>query len=81
MIDRPAHRGHIDSCSLGGGVFAAHVIGLQAVLAKGEEQSNPIQIGSQTYIDAEPPAVYLNHSCKPNAGGGTPPSCAAVESA
>jgi hypothetical protein len=73
---------YVTDCTLGKGVFAAvpirrgeviftfegRVISLEEVLAKGEQQSNPIQIGAQTYLDIESPGVYINHSCDPNAG-------------
>lgn len=75
-------RVRIAECDLGRGVFAAEdirkgevafqftgkVITLEQVMAKGSQQSNPIQIGSQTYIDVESPGVFINHSCEPNGG-------------
>ena len=37
-------------------------------LAKGAVQGNPLQVGPETYIDIEPPGLFANHSCCPNAG-------------
>jgi len=48
--------------------FAGRVISLEEVMAKGEQQSNPIQIDTQNYLDVESPGVFINHSCDPNAG-------------
>jgi SET domain-containing protein len=48
--------------------FTGPVISLAEALAKGEEQANPLQVGPFEYIDLEPPGVFINHSCHPNAG-------------
>jgi hypothetical protein len=48
--------------------FTGPVIGLAEALAKGEDQANPLQVGPREYIDLEPPGVFINHSCDPNAG-------------
>jgi SET domain-containing protein len=67
-------------CDLGLGLFAARAIQKGSpvlvfqgptishaqCLAKGERMGNPLQIGIDEYLDLEPPAVYLNHSCDPN---------------
>lgn len=72
----------VKECSLGLGVIAArnfakeefileftgHIIPLRKVLAKGDKAGNPLQIGFDRYIDLEPPGVFVNHSCVPNAG-------------
>jgi hypothetical protein len=73
---------YVDACDLGFGVFAGRAfaanefiirftgpqIDLQAALAKGEKQGNPLQIGDGIYLDPQPPCVFINHSCDPNAG-------------
>ena len=33
-----------------------------------EEGANLLQTGKQTYILPNPPGIYVNHSCNPNAG-------------
>lgn len=72
----------IRTCVLGRGIFAERdfiagefilrftgpVITLEEALAKGETQANALQIGPETYIDAHPPGVFINHSCEPNSG-------------
>ena len=72
----------VAQCDLGRGLFAEQdfapggeilrfrgpAISLADALAKGDEQSNPLQIGDTLYLDIEPPAVFANHSCEPNAG-------------
>jgi len=81
-VSAPKSKVYVADCALGKGVFAAtsihhgeviftcegKVISLQEVVAKGDQQSNPIQIDTQTYLDVESPGVYINHSCDPNAG-------------
>jgi len=73
---------YINECRFGKGVFAAEninkgqviltftgkIIDLEAVLEKGEKESNPLQIDTFKYIDIEEPGVLVNHSCSPNAG-------------
>jgi len=73
----------IADCALGRGLFAAQafaanetilrftgpLIGLDAFIAMGEaEEANPLQVCPTDYIDLEPPGVFGNHSCEPNAG-------------
>lgn len=72
----------IADCELGRGLFAARafnadepilnftgpLIGLAEAIAKGEAEANPLQVGPVSYIDLEPPGVFANHSCEPNAG-------------
>lgn len=49
-------------------VFSGKTIMLEEAIAMGENECNPLQIGSTLYLDLIAPAVYLNHSCDPNAG-------------
>lgn len=72
----------VAECELGRGLFAARgfalgetilhftgpLISLADAIAKGDSEGNPLQIGSNQYIDLEPPGVFANHSCAPNAG-------------
>lgn len=72
----------IKSCALGRGLFATRafgagerilkftgpVISLEEAIAKGEAEANPLQFDHDRYLDLEPPAVFLNHSCEPNTG-------------
>jgi len=48
--------------------FTGPAIGFADALAKGEAESNPLQIGPNLYIDTEAPGVFTNHSCEPNVG-------------
>jgi hypothetical protein len=73
---------YVDDCQFGKGVFAARdfapreeilrfsggLISLDAALAKGERESDPLQVGPTSYVDIGKPAVLVNHSCEPNAG-------------
>lgn len=73
---------YIGLCELGRGVFAKRhfrpgefifsfsgpVICFKDTLAKGETEANPLQVGPDKYFDLEPPGVFTNHSCEPNAG-------------
>lgn len=73
---------YIADCALGRGLFAARqiapgerilrftgpVISLEGTIAKGETEANPLQFDEDRYFDLTPPAVFLNHSCKPNTG-------------
>ena len=84
MIGRPAGTDaiYVDKCALGVGVFAARdffegellfrftgpIITLSTAIEKGEAEGNVLQIAPATYIDLEPPGVFANHSCEPNAG-------------
>ena len=72
----------IADCRFGKGVFAGSMIHKgeeilrftgplidpEKVEAKGMRQCDPLQIGSELYMDIEPPGVLVNHSCAPNAG-------------
>ncbi|MFM2158783.1 MAG: hypothetical protein RLZZ124_1257 [Cyanobacteriota bacterium] len=72
----------VGPCPLGRGLFAARPfragerilvfrgpeIDFRAVVAKGEAEANPLQIGPDRYLDIDAPAVCANHSCRPNAG-------------
>ena len=72
----------VGPCPLGKGLFATTdfkpgetilrfrgvLIDFAAMLRKGVNQANPLQIGANLYIDLEAPGVYANHSCDPNAG-------------
>lgn len=69
-------------CELGLGIFATSSIPLGATvlsftgplvdaagaLAKGDRSGDVVQIDRHRYIDPEPPGLYVNHSCDPNAG-------------
>lgn len=73
---------YVAKCALGRGVFAGRdfqegdllfrfagpVISLAQAINKGDSEGNVLQIGPRTYIDLEPPGVFANHSCEPNAG-------------
>jgi hypothetical protein len=48
--------------------FAGALINLEAALAKGERQCDPLQLGPEIYLDIGEPGVLVNHSCEPNAG-------------
>lgn len=48
--------------------FGGDIITTQEVQAMGEAQGCTIQIDLDLYINAEPPGLYTNHSCAPNAG-------------
>lgn len=72
----------VRQCEIGRGLFAGRhfaageeilrfsgvLISLADVLAKGDEQSNALQVGDTSYIDIGAPGVFGNHSCEPNAG-------------
>ena len=73
---------YVADCELGRGLFAARdfAAGEKILLLNGrtisftesvamcEKQSNPVQIAAADYVDIEPPGVFTNHSCEPNAG-------------
>ena len=44
------------------------LIDFAATLAKGDRECDAFQIGPGRYLDLEPPARFLNHSCDPNTG-------------
>ena len=72
----------IDECDVGLGVFANRDIQAgEAILAfggpvidfaetkrRGPWECMPMQIGRNQYYDTQPPGVFVNHSCDPNAG-------------
>jgi uncharacterized protein len=84
MMGKPARTDavYVGKCALGMGVFAARdffegellfrfsgpIITLSQAVAKGEAEGNVLQIAPATYIDLEPPGVFANHCCEPNAG-------------
>ena len=73
---------YVNECEFGLGIFAARpfsrgnfifrfsgpIITFAECHARGEAECNPLQIGPTIYIDLEPPGVFINHSCQPNAG-------------
>ncbi len=73
---------YVAKCAIGQGTFAAvpiaagetvftffgPIINGEQVRAKGTAQANPVQIGRDEFIDVQPPGVFINHSCAPNAG-------------
>jgi hypothetical protein len=74
----------VGPCAVGLGVYAARRFypGETILVFRGPrvERSDPVhltpaganllQTGPRTYIDPEPPGVFVNHSCRPNAGVG-----------
>ncbi len=82
MIDIYVANSCVGSHDLGRGIFARNkisagefvlgftgkIITLEEARAKGNEMGNPLQINFETYIDVEPPGLYINHSCEPNCG-------------
>jgi hypothetical protein len=75
-------RYYLDECDLGLGVFANRDIGKGEVILliegppitfaetkrRGPRECMAIQVGLGSYIDTQPPGVFVNHSCAPNAG-------------
>lgn len=73
---------YVADCQFGRGVFARQDfapgdeilrfrgphLSLTDALAKGTDQANALQIDDALYLDTEAPAVFVNHSCEPNAG-------------
>jgi uncharacterized protein len=73
---------YIAECDLGRGVFANRTIrkgelilvfgGARIDFAetkrRGPRECMAIQVGPDQYIDTQPPGVFANHSCAPNAG-------------
>ena len=47
--------------------FAGPTISSAQSIAKGDNEGNALQIGPESYIDLQPPSVFANHSCDPNA--------------
>jgi hypothetical protein len=76
---------YVADCALGRGVFSARefapgerileftgpIITLAEAIAKGDAEANPLQFDDHHYLDLQPPAVFLNHSCTPNTGVAT----------
>ena len=72
----------IDECDVGLGVFANRdiqpgevilafggpVIDFEETKRRGPWECMPIQFGPNQYYDTQPPGVFVNHSCEPNAG-------------
>lgn len=48
--------------------FVGRRITFEEAVAKGERQSDTLQIGDDLYLDLEEPGRSVNHSCDPNAG-------------
>jgi hypothetical protein len=71
----------VQRCKLGFGLFATRpfsageflftftgpTISLAQAIAKGDNEGNALQIGPELYVDLQPPSVFANHSCNPNA--------------
>lgn len=49
-------------------IFSGPIISRSEAILKGENEVNALQIAKDAYIDLEPPSVFANHSCAPNAG-------------
>lgn len=72
----------IEHCDVGLGLFAKRdlskgdviltiggpIIDFAETKRRGPRECMAIQIGSDRYIDTQPPGVFVNHSCDPNAG-------------
>ncbi len=72
----------IDECDVGLGVFARRALKKgETILAfggplidfaetkrRGPWECMPLQIGTDRYYDTQPPGIFVNHSCAPNAG-------------
>jgi hypothetical protein len=73
---------YIEECDVGLGVFANRdiqpgetilafggpVIDFAETKRRGPWECMPIQTGPNQYCDTQPPGVFVNHSCEPNAG-------------
>lgn len=73
---------YIRECQFGLGVFACQTIGRGGLILviegplidfaetkrRGPRECMAVQVGSNRYIDTQPPGVFVNHSCDPNAG-------------
>jgi uncharacterized protein len=73
---------YIDSCDVGLGVFARRdlamgetilqlsgpIIDFAETKRRGPRECMAVQVGPDRYIDTQPPGVFVNHSCEPNAG-------------
>lgn len=49
-------------------VLTGELLGLEEVLASGIDESYPLQIGPELYLDLDSRSRVINHSCSPNAG-------------
>ena len=49
-------------------VFTGAEIDFETSLAKGDRECDAFQIGTDRYLDLDPPGVFINHSCDPNTG-------------
>ena len=49
-------------------IFNGAELSFEAMLARGEDEANALQIDNHLYLDIGAPGVYANHSCLPNAG-------------
>jgi hypothetical protein len=72
----------IQTCDVGLGVFARRellpgeiiltlggpIIDFAETKRRGPRECMAIQIGPDRYLDTQPPGVFVNHSCEPNAG-------------
>src|SRR5512138_1458018 len=73
---------YIERCDVGLGVFASRdlepgdvileiggpIIDFAETKRRGPRECMAIQVGDDRYIDTQAPAVFVNHSCEPNAG-------------
>ncbi len=73
---------YVAQCELGHGVFAQRLIHAGEIILvfggalidfaetkrRGPRECMAIQVGLDRYIDTQPPGVFANHSCAPNAG-------------
>jgi hypothetical protein len=48
--------------------FSGSVINFEQAVKKGEDESYPLQVGTDKYLDLDNIGKYCNHSCEPNAG-------------
>ena len=48
--------------------FHGREISFAEAVAKGDRESDPMQIGDELYLDIDFPGVLVNHSCEPNCG-------------
>lgn len=73
---------YLDACDVGFGVFANRdiapgetilrfggpIIDFAETKRRGPKECMAVQIGFNRYLDTQPPGVFVNHSCDPNAG-------------
>lgn len=48
--------------------FGGPLIDFAETRRRGPRECMAVQIGPNRYLDTQPPAVFVNHSCEPNAG-------------